>query len=88
MTDSVVHIIDGDDEAQAELIKVAGTDQFDHPVDPLRAEREDRRRHDEAAAAFAAKGYTVLERRPGWSDKEYIPTHHLKTRRERTSPTR
>ena len=65
MTDSVVHIIDGDDEAQAELIKVAGTDQFDHPVDPLRAEREDRRRHDEAAAAFAAKGYTVLERRPG-----------------------
>jgi ParB family chromosome partitioning protein len=78
LTDSVVHIIDGDDEAQAELIKVAGTDQFDHPVDPLRAEREDRRRHDEAAAAFAAKGYTVLERRPGWSDKEYIPTHHLK----------
>lgn len=69
---------EGDDQAQAELIKVAGTDQFDHRVAQLRAEREDRRRYEDAAAAFAAKGYRVLEGRPGWSDKEYIPTHHLK----------
>lgn len=69
---------DGDDAAQAALIKVAGTDQFDHRFAQLCTEREDRRRHDEAAAVLTAKGYTVLDRRPGWSDKEYIPTHHLK----------
>ncbi|WP_292976257.1 ParB N-terminal domain-containing protein [Mycobacterium sp.] len=69
---------DGDDTAQAELIKVAGTDQFDHRVAQLRAEREDRRRYEETAAAFSAKGYTVLEHRPGWSDKAYIPTGYLR----------
>ena len=37
---------DGDDAAQAELIRVAGTDQFDHRVAQLRAEREDRRRYE------------------------------------------
>lgn len=69
---------DGDDEAQAELIKVAGTDQFDHRVAQLRAEREDRRRYEETAAAFTARGYAVLDRRPGWSDKAYIPTNYLR----------
>ena len=69
---------DGDDEAQAELIKVAGTDQFEHRVAQLRAEREDRRRYDEAAQAYAAKGYTVLDERPGWSDKTHIPAYNLK----------
>jgi ParB family transcriptional regulator, chromosome partitioning protein len=69
---------DGDDAAQAELIKVAGTDQFDHRVAQLRADREDQRRYQETAATFAAKGYTVLDRRPGWSDKAYIPTNYLR----------
>ena len=69
---------DGDDEAQAELIKVAGTDQFEHRVAQLRAEREDRRRYAEAAQAYAAKGYTVLDERPGWSDKTHIPAYNLK----------
>lgn len=69
---------DGDDAAQAELIKVAGTDQFDHRVAQLRAEREDRRRYEETAALFTAKGYTVLDRRPGWGDKAYIPTNYLR----------
>lgn len=69
---------DGDDAAQAELIKVAGTDQFDHRVAQLRAEREDRRRYEETAAAFTARGYTVLDRRPGWSDTAYIPTNCLR----------
>jgi ParB family transcriptional regulator, chromosome partitioning protein len=69
---------DGDDAAQAELIKVAGTDQFDHRVAQLRAEREDRRRYDETAAAFAAKGYAVLDRHPSWSDKEHIGTNYLR----------
>ncbi|BBY46613.1 hypothetical protein MARA_00430 (plasmid) [Mycolicibacterium arabiense] len=69
---------DGDEAAQAELIKVAGTDQFDHRVAQLRAEREDRRRYQETAATFSAKGYTVLDRRPGWSDKAYIPTNYLR----------
>src|SRR3954471_21660337 len=49
---------DGDDEAQAELIKVAGTDQFEHTVAQLRVEREERRRWAKAAAAYTAKGYT------------------------------
>jgi ParB family chromosome partitioning protein len=69
---------DGDDEAQAELIKVAGTDQFDHTVAQLQVEREERRRWAEAAAAYTAKGYTVLEDRPGWYDKIYISAHNLK----------
>jgi ParB family chromosome partitioning protein len=75
---SFVHIIDGDEEAQAELIEVAGTHQFEHRVAQLRAERKDRRRHAEAAAAYTAKGYTVLDQRPGWYDKTYIPAHNLK----------
>jgi ParB family transcriptional regulator, chromosome partitioning protein len=75
---------DGDDAAQAELIKVAGTDQFDHRVAQLRAEREDRRRYEETAAAFAARGYTVLDRRPGWSDKAYIPTNYLRDAEDKT----
>jgi ParB family chromosome partitioning protein len=69
---------DGDDAAQAELIKVAGTDQFDHRVAQLRAEREDRRRYEDTAASFTTKGYTVLDRRPGWSDNGYIPTNYLR----------
>ena len=69
---------DGDDESQAELIKVAGTDQFEHRVAQLRAEREDRRRYAEAAQAYTAKGYTVLDERPGWSDKTRIPAYNLK----------
>ncbi|MDY6870997.1 MAG: hypothetical protein SV966_10890 [Actinomycetota bacterium] len=69
---------EGDDEAQAELIKVAGTDQFAHRVAQLRADREERARYAEAAADYAAKGYTVLEQRPGWYDKTHIPAHNLK----------
>lgn len=69
---------DGDEEAQAELIKVAGTDQFEHRVAQLRADREERRRYDEAAVAFRAKGYTVLGGHPGWSDKTYISTNYLR----------
>lgn len=70
---------DGDDEAQNELIKVAGTDQFEHTVAQLRVEREERRRWVEAAATYTARGYTVLEDRPGWYDKTYIPAHNLKS---------
>jgi ParB family chromosome partitioning protein len=66
------------------MIKVAGTDQFDHRVAQLRAEREDRRRYEETAAAFAARGYTVLDRRPGWSDKAYIPTNYLRDAEDKT----
>lgn len=40
---------DGDDEAQAELIKAAGTDQFAHAVTQLRVERDERRWWAEAA---------------------------------------
>ena len=69
---------DGDDAAQAELIKVAGTDQFNHRVAQLRAEREDRRRYEQTAAEFAARGYTVLDRRPGWYEKGYVPTNYLR----------
>lgn len=69
---------DGDDEAQAELIKVAGTDQFAHRVAQLRADREERARFTEAAQAYAAKGYTVLDNRPGWYDKAHIPAQNLK----------
>lgn len=68
---------DGDDEAQAELIKVAGTDQFGHRVAQLRALSEDRRRYQEAASVYAAKGYTVLDGHPSWSDKDHIPTTYL-----------
>ena len=68
---------DGDDEAQAELIKVAGTDQFAHRVAQLRADREERRRYEEAAEAFTAKAYTVLDGYPSWSDKSYISTNYL-----------
>ena len=69
---------DGDDDAQAALIKVAGTDQFDHRVAQLRADREDRRRRQEAAAPFAAQGYTVLDRRPSWSDTDHVDTNYLR----------
>jgi ParB family transcriptional regulator, chromosome partitioning protein len=68
------------------LIKVAGTDQFDQRVAQLRTEREDRRRYEETAAAFAARGYTVLARRPGWSDKAYIPTNYLRDAEGKTLP--
>ncbi len=69
---------DGDDAAQAELIKVAGTDQFEHRVAQLRSARHDRRRYEETAAALAALGYEVLDRRPAWSDQAYIPTNYLR----------
>lgn len=69
---------DGDDDAQAELIKVAGTDRFDHRVAQLRADREERRRRQEAEEAFTAKGYTVLDRRPSWSDTDHIDTNYLR----------
>lgn len=69
---------DGDDDAQTALIKVAGTDQFDHRVAQLRADREDRRRRQEAAAPFAAQGYTVLDRRPSWSDTDHVDTNYLR----------
>ena len=69
---------DGDDQAQAELIKVAGTDQFEHRVAQLRTEREERRRYAEVAEVYAAQGYTVLDGRPGWYDKTHIQAHNLK----------
>lgn len=75
---------DGDDAAQSELIKVAGTDQFDHRVAQLRSEREDQRRYEQTAAAFAAQGYAVLDRRPAWSDKTYIPTNYLRNTEGKT----
>lgn len=69
---------DGDDNAQADLLTVAGTNQFDHRVAQLRAEREERRRYAEAAHEYAAKGYAVLDKRPGWYDKTHIAAHNLK----------
>ncbi len=69
---------DGDDQAQSDLLKVAGTDQFDHRVAQLRAEREDRRRYAEAAQQYVEKGYDVLDNRPGWYNKTHIPAHNLK----------
>lgn len=69
---------DGDDAAQAALLKVAGTGQFEHRVAQLRSERDDRRRYEETAAALAARGYAVLDCRPAWSDKTYIPTNYLR----------
>lgn len=75
---------DGDDAAQSELIKVAGTDQFDHRVAQLRSEREEQRRYEQTAAAFAAQGYAVLDRRPAWSDKTYIPTNYLRNTEGKT----
>ena len=80
---------DGDDEAQAELIKVAGTDQFEHRVAQLRAEREDRRRYDEAAAgvcrARATPCSTIV---PAGPTRPTSPPTTSRTPRARPSPTR
>lgn len=63
---------------------MAGTDQFDHRVAQLQSEREDQRRYEQTAAAFAAQGYAVLDRRPAWSDKTYIPTNYLRNTEGKT----
>lgn len=68
---------DGDDEAQAVLLRFSGTEQFAHRAAQLRADREERQRRAEAGETYAALGYTVLDRIPGWLDREYVPSEHI-----------
>lgn len=68
---------DDDADAQAELLKVAGSPQFDHRVAQLRTERADRGRYDAAVSEYRAKGYEVLADYPEWADVRYIPLRVL-----------
>jgi ParB family transcriptional regulator, chromosome partitioning protein len=69
---------DGDADAQAELLDEAGTPRFQHRLEQLRRSREERRLRAEAAQPYIANGFTVLERRPGWRDPDYIGLDELR----------
>lgn len=68
---------DGDEEAQAVLLRHSGTASFAHRIAQLRIERQDEALRAAAAAEYAARGYTVLDRRPGYFDREYISVEDI-----------
>lgn len=80
LTEAVVFVeFDEDPDAQAELLEVAGTGQFQHRAEQLRADRAERQQRAEAAEQWAAKGYRVLEDRPDWHDPEVLRLSCLRT---------
>jgi ParB family chromosome partitioning protein len=80
LAEAVVFVeFDEDPEDQAELLEVAGTGQFQHRAEQLRADRAERQQRAEAAEQWAAKGYRVLEDRPDWHDPEILRLSCLRT---------
>lgn len=80
LTEAVVFVeFDEDPDAQAELLEVGGTGQFQHRAEQLRADRAERLQRAEAAEQWAAKGYRVLADRPDWHDPEILRLSCLRT---------
>jgi ParB family chromosome partitioning protein len=79
LTAGLVHIIDDDPDAIAELQRAAGGDMFDHTVSRLRRDRETARLRDEAAAPLIEQGFTILEERPAWRDTSCVAIDYLLT---------
>ena len=70
---------DGDDEAIAELVDVAGTDRFAHDAARLRKDRERKQAALAAAQPYAERGFTVLLEFPSWRSVEHIALDRLWT---------
>ena len=70
---------DQDADAIQQLLNAAGGPMFDHTVAQLRQEREEAKARAEAAQAFAAQGYRVLDQRPVWRDTSCVELRWLRT---------
>jgi ParB family transcriptional regulator, chromosome partitioning protein len=70
---------DGDDEAIAELVDVAGTDRFAHYAARLRKDRERKQAALAAAQPYAERGFTVLLDEPSWRSLDHIALDRLWT---------
>jgi ParB family transcriptional regulator, chromosome partitioning protein len=68
-----------DENAVRQLIRAAGTKQFDHTVEQLRAARETEQRRQAAATEWTAQGYTVLDGFPRWDDLACLSIRYLRT---------
>ncbi|MGV9638033.1 ParB/RepB/Spo0J family partition protein [Nocardia rhamnosiphila] len=76
-----------DPKAVARLIHAAGTGQFEHTAQVIRAERQAQAAYRAAAAEFAERGFSICETRPYWRDfGTYTPFHYLRTA-EGSEPT-
>jgi len=70
-----------DPEVTADLIQVATTEpaKFAHAVQRARDERERARRKADAIADLTARGFAVLDSRPGYNDKSHTSIRDLRT---------
>jgi ParB family chromosome partitioning protein len=70
---------DDDPTAQAQLLDMAGSGQFEHRAERLRRDRIERQERAQAGETWAAKGYRVLADRPAWNDGTLLITYYLRT---------
>ena len=79
LTAGLVHIIDDDERAVESLLAVAGGPMFEHRAAQLRQDRVSAQARAEAAAAYAERGFTILDERPQWRDTSAVLLRHLRT---------
>lgn len=70
---------DGDPDAIARLLGVAGTPRFEHKVAEIRAQRATAAAHAQAAAQYADQGYAILGDYPRYGDPACVELRYLRT---------
>jgi ParB family chromosome partitioning protein len=70
---------DDDADAQAQLLDMAGSGNFEHRAERLRRDRTEREERAQAGQAWEAKGYRVLTDRPAWNDETLLIQYYLRT---------
>ena len=79
LTVGLVHIINDDPEAIAELLTAAGTGRFEHKVAELRQRREDEKAYQNTVNRSAGQGYTILDETPHYGDPSCVELRYLNT---------
>src|SRR5699024_394619 len=70
---------DDDPDAQAQLLDMAGSGNFEHRAERLRRDRTEREERAQAGQAWESKGYRVLADRPAWGDETLLDPYYLRT---------
>jgi ParB family chromosome partitioning protein len=70
---------DADHDTLQQLLDAAGGPQFEHTLAQLRQERQTAQARQEAAEAYRAQGYRVVDEQPAWRDTSCVELRWLRT---------
>jgi ParB family chromosome partitioning protein len=78
----IVHIFEGDNEIVESLIEtaVSSPEQFAHAAQRARDERRLNAIRETATAGLAERGFSILDREPGYYETDYTPIRDLLTK--------